>query len=176
MTRLRRVDRTILAESADPLDEDDQAALIADFSLLNNASLRIASRVLVASVVVELPVMLYVTRLVSRDLGLTVLVVLCNLLTLVNGLYEVPAGFRHPRLPAVFSAVLSSNGIFAVNMVMWLQMMYSASARHGFLARLLCLVLPGVNAVAIALMRMWHRNMEAQIGQLDQLRYKFKTA
>ncbi|GEQ69230.1 hypothetical protein JCM33374_g2901 [Metschnikowia sp. JCM 33374] len=203
MSRLRRLDRAILSEGADstPIDSDDQESLIAHLAEQNNASRRFFLRVLIASILVEIPISVLGMRLSVGGARPVALLLVCHVLTLINGLYD----FQHPseargelfggafgasidvettrrntdvvgKLVSAGKWLLSFYGILVLNTVVLLQLLRQVYLLHGFEAIDTLLILPVINIIAMALVRKWYGDISREIRALHGLKYKFKTA
>ncbi|OBA23126.1 hypothetical protein METBIDRAFT_99350 [Metschnikowia bicuspidata var. bicuspidata NRRL YB-4993] len=196
MSRLRRLDRAILTEAADitPLDSEDQEQLIVQLANYNDTSLRLFLKVLVGSILLEIPVSVFAMKHSVGGTRPVALLIVCHVLTLVNCLYDfkqpsetAAAGslcaylltFDGPRfrsLVFVSTHIFSFYGILVLNTVVLIQLLCRVYAAHRFQALDMLLVLPVVNLVAVALIRKWYRDVSQEILGLHGLKYKFKTA
>ncbi|KAF8004894.1 hypothetical protein HF325_000351 [Metschnikowia pulcherrima] len=87
MSRLRRLDRAILSEGADtPLDSEDQELLIAQLVEQNDALLRLFTKTLVGSILVEIPISVLALRFSSEGARPVVLLLLTYKLYTSQGL------------------------------------------------------------------------------------------
>ncbi|KAJ8140088.1 hypothetical protein OY671_006718 [Metschnikowia pulcherrima] len=195
MSRLRRLDRAILSEGADtPLDSEDQELLIAQLVEQNHASLRLFTKTLVGSILVEIPISVLALRFSSESARPVVLLLVSHVLTLVNCLYD----FKPPRSTqndvnseadsfqnspsirdkAVFVAkkLMSFHGVLTLNIIVFLQLTYKLYTSQGLKLIDLLLLLPLINMVAVTLIRHWYSSVAYEISGLHDLKYKFKTA
>lgn len=185
MSRLRRVDRAIIADSAHdvPLDSDDQEILISQLAAENNDSLKFALRILTFSALLEIPLSTYALARADAGGGSTVLLLVSHVMTLVLCVYELPRGwvrqyrsspYLAPVMPAADLAV-SFGGAASINAFVLAEAVYLAT-RSGLHLKHLYFVLPAVNLVAVILARSWHWSVAGDIDGLHDLKYKFKTA
>lgn len=181
--RHRRVDRAILSESSsDPIDSEDQKLIISQFSSENRRTLRRLLRLLMAWIVAQVPVVTMVARPRLRP-SLVALLVVANVLVLINGVFEFPewllrrSGAWGPGGGAVHTAtrhVLSFRGVALLTAVVLVQL--GVSLMGGPWLALLFLGVPLLNLLLVVYVRKSYLDTERQIGLLDQLRYKFKSA
>lgn len=193
MSRLRRLDRAILSEGTDttPLDSDDQEQLIAHFTEQNDTSLRLFLKVLIGSILLEIPISILFMKRASGMARPMVLLLVCHVLTLINCLYD----FRQPKaassvgidnhqngsfslqkLRSISKYLFSFYGVFLLNTIVLLQLLYQVYSSHGFRPIDTLLVLPVINLIGVGLIRKWYSDVSKEIRDLHNLKYKFKTA
>lgn len=184
MSRLRKVDRAIL-EQNEPIDTDDQELLITQLRQKNDENLAIYTKVLALSVVVELPVLLWLTKtadLRNDRLTFTLLITLSSALSLVNLLYDVGILGEHllrklilrgwdGRLAQPVRKALSYSGVNFLNLILLFQLAMAARAQG--LKSMYCLV-PAGNLVMVFCMRKWHTEIKGNVKELDGLKYDYK--
>lgn len=184
MSRLRKVDRAIL-EQNEPIDTDDQELLITQLRQRNDENLAIYTKVLALSVVVELPLLLWLTKtadLRSDRLTFMLLITLSSALSLVNLLYDVGILGDHllrkltlrgwnGGLAQPIRIALSYSGVNILNLILLLQLALAARAQG--LKGMYCLV-PVGNLVMVFCMRRWHTEIRGNVKELDGLKYDYK--
>lgn len=184
MTRLRRIDRLLLAESADeahPIDSDDQELLISQLLAENNGSHAFYTRILVLTVLAEIPAgTLFLRAFVGREARHVVHFVLLSILCLIGLLYDVSAlgtllGLVGGVPEQVIRRAISFPLLCVVNGLLLVQFYLAIYRQHGFQAKFMILVLPAINYVVMILVRSWHFQTAESIRGLYALRYKFKN-
>ncbi|KAF3987622.1 hypothetical protein FT663_04384 [Candidozyma haemuli var. vulneris] len=184
MSRLRKVDRAIL-EQNEPIDTEDQELLISQLRQKNDENLTLYTRVLALSVVVELPILLWLTKTADskRDKTLfTILIVLSSILSLLNLLYDVSAIGDHVsrrlisrdwnrNVAQVARYVLSYHGVNVLNALLLLQL--GNAARQSGFKNMYCIV-PVGNLIMVFLLRKWHTDIKGNVKELDGLKYDYK--
>lgn len=184
MSRLRRVDRLILAECCDDtilLDTDDQDLLISQLSAKNDSSHALYTRILVLSVVAEMPVLTFLIRLiVVKQVKYIVHFILLSLLCLIGALYDVTAVGNqlssNRRLPQdLIRGILSFKLLCVVHGLLLIQFYMAIYRQHGFQLHFVFLLLPLINFVSMIMVRLWYTQTAIDIRRLYDLRYKFKS-
>ncbi|PVH14592.1 uncharacterized protein CXQ87_002737 [Candidozyma duobushaemuli] len=184
MSRLRKVDRAILDQN-EPIDTEDQELLITQLRQRNDENLAIYTKVLALSVVVELPILVWLTRTANskkEKLSLTLLITLSSILSLLNLLYDVNVLGEHVSrklrskawaqgLAQPVRLALSYHGMNILNLILLLQL--GAAAWQSGLKSMYCIV-PMGNLVMVLLMRKWHTEIKGNVKELDGLRYDYK--
>lgn len=182
MSRLRRVDKALIAESSDdfPMDSDDQELLLSQLSDKNNGSHALYTRILILSIVAEFPAVTFLIRsIIGKDLKLTAYYILLSLLCLVGALYDLSAVANLVRVNFISDQwkrrVISFSLLCVVNAILLVQFYWTIYRQHGLHIKFLFLVLPVVNYVVMILVRNWYTHTAEEIRQLYDLRYKFKS-
>lgn len=175
MSRRRRVDKKIL-DLDGPIDSDDQELLISELSARNDDAYSVYSLVLQVSIVLELLPLVLLAR-TSPDrwqrTWVLVLLVLSCLLCFVNARYDVAPVARNWSLPA--RRLVTFTGVNCINATLLAQLLYAAVVKLPSFAKALYCLVPVGNLATVILIRHWHNETAGQVGELQGLRYKFKS-
>lgn len=184
MSRLRRVDRAIL-EQNEPIDSQDQELLIVQLAKQNDENLALYSKVLAFAVVVELPILIWLTRTASlkrEKLLFTIIITLSSLLSLVNLMYNIDDLGEHllrriilrnwsRSFATVSKHIISFNGVAAFNALLLVDLA-NVARKLGF-KHMYCIV-PIGNLIMVFLIRKWYSEIKGNVKELDGLRYDYK--
>lgn len=185
MSRLRKLDRAILDQNG-PIDIDDQDLLITQLRQKNDESFALYTKVLALSIVVELPILLWLAK--TADLTRTrtlisVIMILSSLLSLMILLYDVNVLGNHllvhingrvrsAKLALLIRFIFSYKGVNILNSVLLLQL--GGELRKLGLKGMYCVV-PAGNLIMALLVRRWHTEIKGNVKELDGLKYDYKT-
>lgn len=178
--RHRKVDRAILDQN-EPLDSDDQDLVISLLAAENDHSLKLYKKVLVFSILVEMPILVLLARGVAstplNSVVITGLMVLLNLVTLINTVFDVEAAST--AFPVVVNAwlgrLMNFYGLCGINTAMLIQMAYIAFWKENLGWKGIFTVVPVGNLVTLVLLRNWHDGVARDVVGLHGLRYKYKN-
>lgn len=169
MSRVRKLDRAILDESG-PIDSEDQDGLVHALSSENSAAFRRYARILLLSMVVELPAVLYLARFAHTPHA-AVLLLMLMLLSLVCCIYDVLAVGRSVQY---VGKVVNKTVVFAVNALVLVQLAVVVWRQHMGLYALF-VVVPVANAVQVVVLHVLHDGIGNEVLGLRGLQYKYKA-
>lgn len=180
--RHRKVDRSILDQN-EPLDSEDQELLISQLAGENDSSLRLYKKVLVLSVLVEIPPLVFLARAVSVTPSVKVvlpsLLLLLNILTVVNTVFNVGAVssvLPDTAFAQMLGKLITFKSVCVMNGVIVCQLLYVAFGREKLGWVGIFTVVPVGNLITLILLRTWHDSISKEFRSLHDLKYKFKTA
>lgn len=178
--RHRKLDRAILDQNG-PLDQDDQDLVISQLASENSESLRLYKKVLAASILVEIPPLLLLSRAVTPNLLLRAvlgtLIVLLNCLSLFNTVFDVAVAGQVllKYVHANATRAVNFDGVSVINAVLVVRILYVAFVREKLGWMGVFTFVPVGNLVTLVLLRKWHDGVALELHNLHGLRYKFKN-